>query len=96
MWVETRIKEMANFKSEGTLAPEFQPGYCTNLKDDIGLRKESTVGESPTVTLLHDMIGDDTEGMFPFHMDFLTLRLSAGTQALYISCVIASVALKDV
>lgn len=34
--VETKDEDMSDFRSKGTLVPEFQSEFCTSLKDDIG------------------------------------------------------------
>lgn len=79
---------MSDFRGEATPAPEFQPGFCTNLKDDISRGHEGFASKSPIATLLHDLIGDDPTGIFP---SAYTLRQSARTDALPIGCLTVSI-----
>lgn len=53
-------------------------GICTNLKDVNSIGHESVIGESPIVTLLHDMMGDDPESMFPYHVGFRNFTTVSG------------------
>lgn len=56
---------MADSRVKAILHPRFQLGICTHLKDDIVLEQESIIYESPTVTILHNMIGEDPKAKFP-------------------------------
>lgn len=90
--MESKGEDKSNFRGKGTLAPEFQLGFCTNLKDDTGRGQEYFATESPIATLLHNMTGDDPIGIYPSRVDFRDLRSSAGRQALPIGCMSVSTA----
>lgn len=57
---------MSDFKGNGIPMPEFQQESYTSLENDISIGSERFKGESPIAALLHDMIGDESAGVFPF------------------------------
>lgn len=60
---------MSNSEGKGTPMSEFQ-SECTNLKDDIGEGQKGFIGESLIATLVYDMIGDESAGIFLINADF--------------------------
>lgn len=64
---------MSDFKGNGIPMPEFQQESYTSLENDISIGSERFKGESPIAALLHDMIGDESAGVFPFSGGFLSL-----------------------
>lgn len=68
--MESQNADLGDFQGKGTPMPKFLKSDCVHLRDNTDIRPRNVRGESPIITLLHDMIADDLMGRFLFQVDF--------------------------
>lgn len=64
-----KATDIPDFKIKSSITSEYVPRICQYLQDNYGFGQEGVIAESPNVTTIHNMIGDDPKSIFPHHID---------------------------